>query len=391
MGVTNTDIVRNAKGGSAAGGAKPSVVSRRLPFLGIVALWTLFGLWTAQQNVLLTITSGGTVASWTRPFEVALVSAWFWALVTIPLMWNTRRLRDRVEARGWRIAGHLVSFAVFHLVDVVFYSTISAVLQNPVRPFVQLLVALMSFNALTYAVIVTFTTALDYHDAFRERAVHAAQLETQLALAQFQVLRAQLQPHFLFNSLNAISALMHKDVGRADRMLARLSEVLRMAIDTAATPEIRLIDEVEFAKRYLETEQMRFGERLEVRAVLPVETYEALVPTMLLQPLVENAVRHGVAPHAGRACVEIRAERHGSRLGIIVSDTGKGLDAHALNGNGREGVGLRTTRERLERLYGAAQELALVNLPGGGFETRVVLPFRRREEARNEDPVPHRG
>jgi sensor histidine kinase YesM len=330
--------------------------------------------------VLLTITSGRTVESWTRPFEIALVSAWFWALVTLPLMWNTRRLRDRVESRAWRIAGHLASFAVFHVVDVAFYSTISAVLQNPVRPFLQLLVALTSFNALTYAVVVTFTTALDYHDAFRERAVHAAQLETQLALTQFQVLRAQLQPHFLFNSLNAISALMHKDVGRADRMLARLSEVLRMAIDTAGTPEIRLIDEVEFVKRYLETEQMRFGERLEVRVELPVETYEALVPTMLLQPLVENAVRHGVAPHAGRACVEIRAERSGSRLGVVVSDTGKGLDAEALNGNGREGVGLRTTRERLEKLYGSAQELALVNLPGGGFETRVVLPFRRREE-----------
>jgi sensor histidine kinase YesM len=344
-------------------------------YLGIFVLWTLFGLWGAQQNVLLTISSGSRVESWARPFETALAGAWFWALLTPILMWNTRRLRDRVPVRWQRITAHFATFLVVHVVDVLFYVGITRLTSTPTRPPVQLLFSLASFNALTYGVVVVVATALDYYHAYRERAVRAAQLETQLATAQFQALRAQLHPHFLFNSLNAISALMHRDVQRADRMLARLSELLRLAVDSAATPELRLIDEVEFSKRYLETEQMRFGERLDVHVELPVDTYDAMVPTMLLQPLVENAVRHGIAPHAGPACVSIRAQRNGKGLTLVVRDTGRGLDPAARNGAAREGVGLRATRQRLETLYGSEQALVLANVPGG-FEARITIPLR---------------
>jgi sensor histidine kinase YesM len=355
-------------------------------------VWTLFGLWLAQQNLLTTIASGRVVESWSRPFMTSLAGAWFWALVTPAIMWNTRRLGDRVRSRGGRLAAHAVTFLTVHVVDVtVYYTVTSLVSPATARPFIQLLVSLGSFNAMSYVIVVVITAALDYHDAYRERGLRAAQLETHLALAQFHALRAQLHPHFLFNSLNAISALMHKDVARADRMLARLSELLRIAIDTSSTPEIRLIDEVEFVERYLEIEQMRFGNRLDVRVDLPSDTYNALVPNMLLQPLVENAVRHGVAPNPGRGRVEIRAERDGARLGIIVRDSGQGMSGEELNDGHREGVGLRTTRARLAKLYGDAQELSLVNIPGGGFETRVTLPFRRREEAPDEDSLPHSG
>ncbi len=363
---------------------------RRIPFLTIVLVWTLFGLWSAQQNLLLTISSGAPVESWLRPFGVWLSSAWVWALLTPILMWNTRGLSDLVRSRTWRIAAHVATYIVVHVVDVACYLAITTLMGWPTRPFEQLLFSLASITALMYAMVVIVTTAMDYHDAFRERSVRAAQLETQLAVAQFHALRAQLHPHFLFNSLNAISALMRKDVERADRMLARLSELLRMAIDTASSPEVRLIDEVEFVKRYLETEQMRFGDRLDVRVELPMETYDALVPSMLLQPLVENAVRHGVAPNPGRARVEIRAERSGPRLRIVVSDTGKGVATDVLSDGAREGVGLRTTRARLATLYGEAQELVLANVPGGGFETRVIIPFQRREEAPDGDSLPDR-
>ncbi len=363
--------------------------------LGIIVAWSLFGLWTAQQSVLNTISTGSPVVSWIRPFETALLVAVFWTVLTPLLIWHTRRVRERVHARTLRTLAHVGVALLVHTGDVAFYIGASNLLGAETRPFIQLMPALASFNLLTYTVVVMVITTLDYHDAFRERAVHAAQLETQLAQAQLQVLRAQLHPHFLFNSLNAISALIHKDVGRADRMLARLSEVLRIAIDTAATPQIRLIDEIEFVKRYLETEQMRFGDRLDVRVDLPAETYDALVPTMLLQPLVENAVRHGVAPHAGRARVEIRVERQGARLGIVVSDTRgdaqtRSVQAHGTRVQVSEGVGLRTTRERLEKLYGTAQELVLANVPGGGFQTRITLPFRRHEEAHNGDSLPGR-
>ncbi|MGH7460175.1 MAG: sensor histidine kinase [Longimicrobiales bacterium] len=363
---------------------------RPIPFLGVVVVWLLFGLFLAQQNLLTTISSGGEVESWSRPFVSGSIIAVFWMLITPALVWSTRRVRERVRSILLRIAVYFAIFLVVHVAEVVIWVNAIVLTGGERREILPLLSSIASFNGLTYGVVVMVITALDYQYAFRERALHAAQLETQLALAQFQVLRAQLHPHFLFNSLNAISALMHKDVARADRMLARLSELLRIAIDTAATPTIRLIDEIEFVKRYLETEQMRFGDRLDVRVELPVETYEALVPTMLLQPLVENAVRHGVAPHSGPARVEIRAERKGARLGIVVSDTGSGRDPEECSDQGHaraecldvnEGVGLRTTRERLEKLYGGAQELVLANAPGGGFETRVMIPFQLSEDA----------
>jgi two-component system LytT family sensor kinase len=367
-----------------------SASPRRLPFFGIFVLWTLFGLWSAQQNVLLTITSGGVVESWSRVLGIALASSWFWALLTPLLMWNTRRVRDRMSARVAVLTAHLATFLIVHVVDAAVYAMLRDAFGSPTRPFVQLVFSLGTFNALTYGVVVMVTTALDYRDALRDRAVRNAQLEAQLAMAHFQTLRAQLHPHFLFNSLNAISALINQDAERAERMLARLSELLRMAIDTAVTPEVRLIDEVEFVKRYLEIEKLRFGDRLSVGVELADDTLDSLVPSMLLQPLVENAVRHGVAPTPGPGRVEIRAERSGAHLHIVVSDTGHGMKTTAVNGGAREGVGLRTTRDRLEKLYGADQELTLVKLDGSGFETRVMLPFRRRAEVSDEDSLPRR-
>jgi sensor histidine kinase YesM len=364
---------------------------RRIPLLAIFIFWTLWSLWAAQQNILLTVVSGRPVDSWLRPLGLALSSGWFWAMLTPLVMLYTRYVHDRAGGRGRAIAAHAAIFAVIHIVDAWVYSVVSAAWSATPRPFEQLVVSLTTVNAWTYAMVAVVTTLVDYHDALRERTVRAARLEAQLALAQFQALRAQLHPHFLFNALNAISALIHKDPARADRMLARLSELLRLAIETAGSPEVRLIDEVEFVKRYLEIERMRFGDRLDVRVDLPVETYDALVPNMLLQPLVENAVRHGVAPHPGPGRVQIRAERRGAHLDIVVSDTGKGIAPAPPNEKG-SGVGLRTTRERLEKLYGSQQELALVNVPGGGFETRVVLPFRRDGESvrHDEDPLPRR-
>lgn len=363
---------------------------RRLPIGAIVALCALWGLWSAEQNIIVTRLSGRTVESWLQPLGLSMSTAAFWAMLTPLIMIVTRQIRDRTSTRAQWLAAHIGTFLIVHVIDVSVYSALTRVFAPEPRPVLPMLFTLATFNTITYGMIAVVTTVLDYQDAFRERSLRAARLEAQLALAQFQALRAQLHPHFLFNALNAISALIHKDATRADRMLARLSELLRLAIDTAATPEVRLIDEIEFVKRYLEIERMRFGDRLDVRVDLSVETYDAMVPNMLLQPLVENAVRHGVAPHPGPGRVEITAARDGQRLGIVVRDTGAGISAKTPNEE-RSGVGLRTTRERLEKLYGMAQELALVNVPGG-FETRVMLPFRRHADSltSNEDPLPRR-
>ncbi|MGQ0538971.1 MAG: sensor histidine kinase [Gemmatimonadaceae bacterium] len=349
---------------------------RKVPLLGIFVVSTLWGLWSVEQNVLLTVVSGRAVESWLRPLGLAFATAWFWALMTPLVMLSTRLIGDRFVRRAPWLAAHFGAFLVVHLIDVSVYTLVSGALAPAPRPFVQLIVSLTTFNALAYSVIAVATTVIDYRDVLREREVRAAHLEAQLALAQFHALRAQLHPHFLFNSLNAISALMHKDVERADRMLARLSELLRLAIDSAATPEVRLSDELEFVQRYLAIERLRFGDRLDVQVAVPVETFDAMVPNMLLQPIVENAVRHGVAPHARSGRVTIRAERLGERLAIVVSDTGNGIAARLPNASSGAGVGLRATRERLAKLYGRAQELELVNVAHGGFETRVTIPFR---------------
>lgn len=361
---------------------------RRLPIGAIVALCALWGLWSAEQNIIVARLSGQSAEAW-RALGLSMTTAAWWAILAPLIMVVTRRIRDRTSSRQQWLAAHIGSFLIVHVVDVATYAFLTKLFSPAPRPFVPLLFSLVTFNAIAYGMIAVITTVLDYQDALRERGLRAAHLEAQLAMAQFQALRAQLHPHFLFNALNAISALIHKDATRADRMLARLSELLRLAIDTAATPEVRLIDEVEFVKRYLEIEHMRFGDRLKVSVDLAVETYDAMVPNMLLQPLVENAVRHGVAPHPGPGRVEIAAARDGERLGIVVRDTGAGMPASAPN-EARAGVGLRATRERLEKLYGPAQELALVNIPGG-FETRVMLPFRRLDSlTHDEDSLPRR-
>lgn len=347
----------------------------RIPFVGIFVAWTAWGLWSAQQSVLLATPTARTVTSRAETFALSLTMAWLWLMLTPVVMVITRHARDRVSSRAARVALALATFAVAHAIDAAVYSIASASIAHVTRPFPSLLLSLLAFNAIICTAIVAVTLALDSHQALRDRDVRDAQLDAQLALAQFHALRAQLQPHFLFNTLNAISALMHTDVGRADRMLARVSELLRIAIDTAAAPELPLAQEVDFVNRYLELERMRFGDRLAVAVDVPSELQDALVPSMLLQPLVENAVRHGVAPYARPGRVELLASRAGDRLSIVVRDSGNGL-AH---GRATDGVGLGTTRARLEKLYGASQELTLVNVPGG-FETRVSLPFRRASD-----------
>src|SRR5262249_2873049 len=153
--------------------------------------------------------------------------------------------------------------------------------------------------------------ALDYYQKFQERELKAAQLEGRLAQAELQNLKAQLQPHFLFNTLHAISVLMQENVQAANRMLVRLSELLRMALDTAGAQEVTLKQEVEFAQRYLEIEQTRFQDRLSVKIDVDPSALDARAPSLLLQPLVENAVRHGIARRAGAGLLEIIARREG--------------------------------------------------------------------------------
>ena len=375
---------------------------RKLPLLGIFAAWTLWGVWSAQQSILAAIVSGRDIPARTNPLSVTIISASFWALITPLIMVITRRIRDSALNPVARIATHLFVFLCVHTIDVTVYWLTTGWLTPTVRPYVPMYFSLVTFNALAYVIVAAIITALDGQDALRSRQTRQSQLEAQLAMAQFHALRAQLHPHFLFNALNAVSSLIHSDPQRADRMLSRISELLRTAIATASQPEIPLMDEMEFNRRYLDVERMRYGDRLDVHIDMAGETFDALVPNMLLQPLVENAVRHGIAPHSGNGRVEVKATKRGDQLCIVVRDTGSGFDAdnetHAETGVARNGnasglnghsaseptasggVGISTTRARLRKLYGDDQELMLVNVEGG-FEVRVTVPFHVRDRA----------
>jgi len=209
---------------------------------------------------------------------------------------------------------------------------------------------------------------------------HAAQLQAQLAEARMTALRMQINPHFLFNTLHAISTLVERDPRGVRRMVARLSELLRHTLDGGAEPEVRLEEEFEFLRRYLEIMQVRFQGRLETELAADPAILGALVPNLILQPLVENAIKHGTGELMGTGRIEVGARREGDRLTLTVRDNGPGL--RDPEGAVAEGVGLRNTRARLEELYGGEQSLSLRPAEGGRVVAEIRLPYHTRADLR---------
>ena len=230
----------------------------------------------------------------------------------------------------------------------------------------------LEFTVLIYFAILGLVYAVEYYRRYVKGAVHASQLEAELARAQLQALRTQLQPHFLFNTLHAISSLMDEDVRAARRMIARLADLLRTTLDTRDQQEVTLLRELETLQLYLDIERERFSDRLRVELDVRPDVLEARVPNLLLQPLVENAIRHGIAPLHKGGCVTVSASREEGRLLLSVEDDGAG---HGNGGQPREGVGLRNTRARLERLYPDSHDLTIEQPPAGGFRVRIAIPF----------------
>lgn len=348
---------------------------QRLPFGAILLAWTVWGLAMGYQTQLTALAHGGAATPVLASIRISLGDAWSWALVTPFVMEAARRLRQRRLGLATEAFAHLMVFLAVHCVVLALYRLTHVVQGLPPLPLTLVFVSALTIHALFYIAIVFLVTGMDSHERLRAHETRQHQLQKALALAQLHALRSQLQPHFLFNALNAIAALIHSDPGRADKMLGKISELLRIVVDTAPTPEIRLRDELRFALGYLDIEQMRYGDRLAVCIDVPEDALEAMVPSMLIQPLVENAVRHGVAPHARPGQVRIRAARDGDALQLAVSDTGNGFLAATDHEPEEHGVGLSATRARLEKLYGSAHTFGFHTL-ADGFEVRVSLPFR---------------
>ena len=353
-------------------------------WLLLFLFWTVLGLAFAGQ-LYLSRAKVGSPVTWAFALERALADWYVFAALSIPALWLARRFP--FAGRRWRqaVAVHLIASAFFSFAWMalraaieewqtrgdIFHVTFS-------DAFSRALVATLFFNLLVYWGIIAGQNAFAYYSKFNERELHAAALETRLTEARLQALQMQLNPHFLFNTLNAISSLMHKDVEAADKMIVQLSDLLRYALESTKEQEVPLRQELDFLNRYLEIQRARFGDRLVVRHEIAPETLSANVPNLVLQPLVENAIQHGIEPHARPGQIILRARRENGALELEVQDNGVGLANGAIPA---EGVGLSNTRARLQQLYGSGQRLELLSAPGGGLVVQIRIPWR-------ESPAP---
>jgi hypothetical protein len=303
-----------------------------------------------------------------------------WALLTLGIQWLARRFPFGQGKWLRSLAVHIAACLVFAFVAAVLSGLVAQVVRKDLpkptlSPSVLLLffVAKLNNNIFFYWAILTVVLVVNYYRRWRDRELASSQLEAKLAQTQLQILKMQLHPHFLFNTLNAISALIHQDVELADRMIARLGDLLRTTLDNANQQEVPFKQELGFIQPYLEIEKARLGPRLTVDLDVDPAVLDALVPNLILQPLVENAIRHGIAPRPGPGRIQIRAGRENGSLRLVVNDSGPGLRAPP---EAVKGIGLANTRARLEKLYGVNQRLDLSNGPDGGLRVDITIPYQ---------------
>ena len=340
--------------------------------------WTLFGLFFASQ-VLINRAYRGRPLNFGHTLSVWLICAYIWAGLTPLILYFSRRFRiERGRLRNFGI--HLVASLGFSLIQTGGYLAVISFTDPLSQPFAdvfqEFIVTGLHFDLLTYWALVALSHAADYYRKYQERELSASQLRAQLAHAQLSALKMQLHPHFLFNTLNTIAVLVRKSSNNeAIDMLSGLSDLLRHSLENIDTQEVSLKEELEFLKLYLEIEQVRFSDRLQVRMEVERETLAALVPNLILQPLVENAIRHGIARRGAAGILEISARRENGRLWLQVRDDGPGITVNNSKLSGAQ-IGLTNTRTRLQQLYGEEQTFELCNAVGGGAVATLAIPFR---------------
>jgi two-component system, LytTR family, sensor kinase len=291
--------------------------------------------------------------------------------------------RRRLERGKWlrRVPLYLAVAMVFSFLDTTMMAVSRMVIFRlagmgeydygimPIRYLME-----MANHLIFFAIGVALVHLYDHYQESRARELRTAQLETQLAQAQLQALQAQIHPHFLFNALNTISSVIYEDVRAADTMIARLSDFLRRSVNAARGQEVTLEEELNFLNLYLDVMRPRFEERLQVDFEVEKGIETALLPRLVLQPLVENSIKHAADPDSGQINIMVKVSRSNGSLLMRVRDEGPGL-APEIGVGRNDGIGLANTAERLEKLYGRRQEFTIRNADGGGVEVSVELPF----------------
>lgn len=344
------------------------------PWAVVFAAWTVVGLLGAAQS--LAQLPALSAAAWRRALLVPLLDVWLWALYTPLILAAAMRLR--LDRRHWprTVALHFVGIAATVLLDVLFDRYIGhAVTGRPARPFVRAVEGRIFIDSFSYAALVAVGQALRYARLYRDRLARESALEQQLLAAENSLLRMQLDPHFLYNTLNAIAELVHHDPDGADEMITRLGALLRASADARRASTITLGEELAFVRQYLGIMQIRLRGRLTVAINAPEDAERAPVPPFLLQPIVENALRHGIERRAAAGRLEIDARLEGPArdlLRIEVSDDGTAVTHDFLT---RAGIGLRNTRQRLEHLYGERAGMDVRSRVPHGVVVALHLPL----------------
>ena len=360
----------------------------------LVAIWTVFALLSTAQAI--TRKPEGAPIPWAGLLVDRFADWYSCALFTPAYFWLARRypVTGPRWARG--AAVHLAATQLFVVLKYALYVGIGLwVGYRTVNGSVAGEIGRMIFRNIVYEnmafwAVAVFVHAIEFHREVQEREARAERLRTELVQARLDALSGQLHPHFLFNALNSVSSLMHRDVAAADVVLARLGDLLRRTLRAGERPEVSLEEEFALLTDYLAVVGVRFRDRLTVTLDLAPGTERALVPHFLLQPLVENALEHGIGRRAGAGRIDVRSAREGQNgdtLVLSVSDDGPG---GAPGAPPARGLGLANTRRRLAALHGDRQRLILADRPTGGLLVRIELPFRvaqndEREPVTRED------
>ncbi|MFH1739471.1 MAG: histidine kinase [bacterium] len=356
----------------------------------IFCIFTLLGLLSSIHMNILDHLTGGHMLH-TQSLFIIFAHWYFWALLTPLIYWIVKRFPVR--------SNHLIRDLAFNILISVLVSVVKQLLDEMAIRFViesfppfpgpfgfpadagfaaSFFFALLSPRGFTvlliYWVIVAVIYALQYGKKLKESELASSRMETLLARSQLQAIQMQIQPHFLFNTLNSISSLLRENVEAADEVITKLSDMLRYSLSKSDMQEVRLVEEIEFLKCYLEIEQVRFQNRLEVVFDINPQVSNARVPNMLLQPLVENSIRHGVSKQSTPVVISIQVHPVRDSLELVVQDTGPGIalkDQRPI----REGIGLTSTRKRLQQLYGSNYEIEFITPKKKGSMIRITIPL----------------
>jgi signal transduction histidine kinase len=376
-------------------GPAKSMWQRRWVRLALIwGIWTFIGIVFTLQGYFTSYRSERPMA-FTDSLYLQMTWSYLWALATPLVLWAAARLP--IERNNW------LRSALLHVPIGIVLSVILTALGHVLnwlywgwtmgKPFSfermgRFVVANFSEGIGIYLLIALTSYAFNYYRRFREGQLRTFQLEAQLSQAQLQALKMQLHPHFLFNTLHSISALLNQDTEAARKMITRLGDFLRLTLENSGSQEVTLQQEMEFLSCYLEIERIRFRNRLVTHMDVAPQALEARVPNLILQPIVENAIRHGIAPRSTPGLIEIEAKHRNGTLRIQVRDNGPGLPKHRTSEIlFKKGLGLSNTETRLERLYGAAHLFDLSNNPDGGLTVTLEIPFHKDGAAPSQSQV----